>query len=208
VLSFGIYNNDIFDYDINAKKNCIVHSFDPFNEPTRVRNIRSERGWDNKVSIEINSRWFFHSIGITNGERIKGVGKKGGLNTYENILTQLNLIDKVVDVLKIDTEGAEWESIPFIMEKNPDLLCKNVKQLAIETHSWLYNHTHNYRVIQKLEKCFRLYKRDQRFYITLSETEWQTKGFQLPLANFKNEVDLARYLFLYGELYFVNFNFL
>ena len=119
----------------------------------------------------------------------------------------MNLSGKIIDLLKIDTEGAEWESIPYIMSTNPDLLCKYVKQLALETHSWLYTHESNYKVLKSLEVCFRLFRRDQRFYLS-SDSEWNIEEFQLPLNKFKNEVDLARFLFLYGELYFINKNFL
>jgi hypothetical protein len=115
----------------------------------------------------------------------------------------LNLGGKKFDLLKIDTEGAEWESIPYIMSTNPDLLCKYVKQLALETHSWLYTHESNYKVLKSLEVCFRLFRRDQRFYLT-SESEWDIEEFELPLNKFKNEVDLVRFFFLYGDLYFIN----
>jgi hypothetical protein len=210
VLSFGIYNNDMFDEAVNSLLNCVVHSMDPFNEPNRVSEIRdSNSSLKDLVTIKINENWKFHSLGITNGERIRDVKKKGWLDTYENILDYLQLNDKVIDVFKIDVEGAEWESIPFIMSTKPELLCKYVKQMAIETHSWLYTHPSNFKVIKSLEACFRLYKRDQRFYMASGEdTEWQQKDFNLPLNQFKDEVDLARFLFLYGELYFINKNFL
>ena len=147
-------------------------------------------------------------MGITNSERIKNINKIGWLDTYPNILNYLNLNGKIIDIFKIDAEGAEYESIPYIMNTNPDLLCKYVKQIAIETHSWLYNHTFNYQVIQRLELCFRIYKRDQRFYETMVLTEWQVDGFKLELKKFQNEIELAKWLFTYGELYFVNINFL
>ena len=208
VLSFGIYNNDMFDESVNQEMNCTVHSMDPFNEPSRVVELRADNPSKAKaVKIEINKKWTFHSLGITNGERIRDVNKTGWLDTYEHILNYLDLNGKVIDIFKIDTEGAEWESIPYIMSTKPELLCKYVKQIAIETHSWLYTHESNYKVLKSLEVCFRLYRRDQRFYLS-SESEWLIKGFQLPLNKFKNEVDLARFLFLYGELYFINKNFL
>lgn len=116
--------------------------------------------------------------------------------------------EKVIDVLKIDTEGAEWESLPHIMNTYPDLLCKQVKQLALETHSWLYNHTHNYLIIKSLEKCFRMYRRDHRFYLNLEPTEWQLNSFMLDIKKYKDELELAIVLLTYGELYFVNKNFL
>ena len=99
------------------------------------------------------------------------------------------------------------------MSKNPDLLCKYVKQLAIETHPQLDTRdTHqNYKILKSLEVCFRLYKRDHRFQIASGvndKSEWLKKNFQLSLKNFKTEINLSRFLFLYGKLYFVNINFL
>lgn len=114
----------------------------------------------------------------------------------------------MIDVFKLDAEGAEWESLPYIFDTNPGLLCDYVKQIAVETHSWLYNHTLNYQVVSRLEKCFRLFRRDQRFYISLGPTEWQMDSFNLDLKKYKDEVDLAKWLFTYGELYFVNIKFL
>jgi hypothetical protein len=130
------------------------------------------------------------------------------LTTYENILDYINLNGKVIDIFKLDTEGAEWESLPHIMSTNSDLLCKYVKNFALETHSWLYNHTHNYLIVKSLEKCFRMFKRDQRFYLSITGTEWQMNSFMLDIKKFKDEIELATVLFTYGELYFVNINFL
>lgn len=161
-----------------------------------------------EVSVKLGDKWTFHSIGITNAQRIKNKLEIGWLDTFENIINYLNLNGKIIDYLKLDTEGAEWESLPYIMDTNPNLLCDYVKQLGIETHSWLYNHTHNYQVIQRLEKCFRLFRRDHRFYVTLDKTECQTEHFSLNLKSYKDEVELAKVLFTYGELYFVNINFL
>lgn len=183
---------------------------DPFNEPPRVQNLRNSMPELKKaVTLEIRKNWKYHSLGITNAERIRDVKKIGWLDTYEDILNYLGLVNKTIDVFKLDVEGAEWESIPYIMSTKPELLCKYVKQMAIETHSWLYTHPSNYKVLKSLEVCFRLYRRDQRFYISNGDkTEWQMPDFSLPLNKFKDEVDLARFLFLYGELYFINKNFL
>ncbi len=208
VLSFGVNTNDNFESEINKNLNCLIHSFDPFIEPPRIAELRRQKSKESDVTVQVNDNWFFHSMGITNTERIRDKNKKGWLDTYDHILDYINLKGKIIDVFKIDTEGAEWESFPDIMSKDPSLLCNYVKQIAIETHSWLYNHTHNYQVIQSLEKCFRLFRRDHRFYISLGLTEWQMSSFNLDLKKFKDEVELAKVLFTYGELYFINTNFL
>jgi hypothetical protein len=177
ILSFGINKNDRFDQEINERLNCETHSFDPFEEPMRVLEMRSRNGAElkEKVTLKLNTNWFFHSIGITNNARRRNVNKIGWLDTYPNILDHLNLRGRVVDVLKMDVEGAEWESLPYIFETDIGLLCDYVKQIAIETHSWLYNHTHNYLIVKRLEECFRLFRRDHRFYISMPQTEWYIK---------------------------------
>ena len=66
------------------------------------------------VTIEIKPNWFFHSIGITNGERIRDRHTIGWLDTYEHILDYIGLRGKVIDVFKLDAEGAEWYKIKRI----------------------------------------------------------------------------------------------
>ena len=97
--------------------------------------------------------------------------------------------------------------------------CKYVKQFLLETHpprghrknKILYDETF-YKLLRSLEKCFLLFHRDTRFFIgdkfdasTGHITEFQNKaGFLLQIGYFKNEMDLANFMFNYGELYFIN----
>ena len=213
VLSFGINIDDRFDEFVTQELKCVVHSFDPFTEPDRVKKLRdSKAALKNAVTLDINSGWKFHSIGITSENRRTKMNKIGWLDTYKNILDYLNLNEKVIDILKIDIEGGEWDTLPDILEKNPDLLCKYVKQIAIETHPLKpESYVEQYKIIKRMEICFRLFKRDHRFYLSgTAESEWQKEhfDFKLQLNLFKDEVDLARFLFLSGELYFVNIKFL
>ena len=134
------------------------------------------------------------------------------IDTYENILNHLSLHGKTIDILKIDIEFAEYPTLEHILNTNPDLLCKYVKLIAIEIHpnpNSDADHTSAYKLFHRLELCFRLFKRDQRFFFNDNAmTEWQVKNFQINLNRFKNELELAKWLFTYGELYFVNINFL
>ena len=115
VLSFGVNTNDAFEKDISEKLDCLVHSFDPFIQPPRVEQIKQARPHMKKnVTIEIKPNWFFHSIGITNGERIRDRHTIGWLDTYEHILDYIGLRGKVIDVFKLDAEGAEWYKIKRI----------------------------------------------------------------------------------------------
>jgi hypothetical protein len=224
VLSFGVHLDDRFDEFVNQELKCIVHSFDPFTEPDRVKKLRdSIAALKNAVTLDIKSKWKFHSIGITNEKKRTKMNKIGWLDTYKNILDYIDLNEKVIDILKIDIEGIEWKVLPDILDKNPELLCKYVKQIAIETHpfypdsskvgGWARLETHGeiFKIIKGLDICFRLFKRDHRFYLSPTVTsEWQKENsaFKLELHRFKDEVDLARFLLISGELYFINANFL
>lgn len=206
VLSFGVNRNDRFEEDIRNRLNCVVHSFDPFSEPTKVTLIRNGR--KNLTTIEIDpQRWYFHSIGITSSRK-KTANKQPKLETFDEILRVVKLRGKVIDFLKIDTEGAEWDLIEELSQSNSNTLCKYVKQLGFEAHPWLNNNEYNYALVKSLETCFRLFRRDHRFFIELEKTEWQLDEFRLDLKLYRDEIDLARFLFTYGELYFVNVNFL
>jgi hypothetical protein len=58
----------------------MVHMFDPFIEPFDVKKIRqANKINENSISIKMidDKKWYFHSIGITNRERIRDENKKG-----------------------------------------------------------------------------------------------------------------------------------
>ena len=42
----------------------------------------------------------------------------------------------------------------------------------------------------------------------MTEFQYPEGGFKLELKNYKTEIDLINYMLCYGELYFVNRNFL
>ncbi len=126
---------------------------------------------------------------------------------FDQILDMTKTRNKIVDVFKIDIEGPEKGVIETM---DIDYFCKYVKQFMIETHPGFPPD-----LIYKLERCFYLFHRDSRLFLESIRgptgwlTEWQkTGGFSLNLSLFKNEVELSKFLFTKGELYFVNLNFL
>ena len=207
LLSFGSNRRVEFDEFINKELGCIVHSFDPFIEPPIVDSIRSSNlKLKESVTVPINDKWFFHSLGIS--DHSENQNKIKWIDTYENILKYIKLNGKTIDIFKMDIEYAEYSSLTHILNTNPDLLCKYVKQIAIETHP-RSDHTSAFKLFHRLEVCFRLFKRDQRFFFNSNSlTEWQVPNFQINLSKFKTELELAKWLFIYGELYFININFL
>jgi hypothetical protein len=61
-----------------------VHSFDPFTEPERVKKLRdSKASLKNAVTLDIKSKWQFHSICITSEEKRIKINKIGWLDLQE-----------------------------------------------------------------------------------------------------------------------------
>lgn len=114
----------------------------------------------------------------------------------------------MIDILKIDIEGPEKGVI-----ENLDMAyaCKYFKQIVFETHRNV-----RFADLVKLEKCFYLFKRDTRFfeYMVYNNlhgflTEFQApNGYNLNLKSYYNETYLAEFMFVTGELYFANKNFI
>ena len=107
-----------------------------------------------------------------------------------------------------------------------DYLCKHVKQIAIETHPKYALFSKSIKIppgvnfeyvkqLRKLEKCFLLFHRDTRFFSEslfvhgFLKTEFQEpKNFAIDLKNYRDENDLIDYLVTFGEMSFINANFL
>jgi len=117
------------------------------------------------------------------------------------------LTNKTVDIFKMDIENAEWD---FLTNFDIDYACKYFKQFMLETHptDTMFDPL-ELKKLRKLEKCFLLFHRDTRFFVTNDKTEFQLhEEFQLDLEPFENEIVLMNYVISYGELYFLNKNFL
>ena len=85
-----------------------------------------------------------------------------------------------------------------------------IKNFVFETHLNL-----KFNDLVKLEKCFRLFYRTTRFFEahTVGKTgryaEFQDPdGWKINLKKWGNEINLANFMFVSGEIYFVNINFL
>lgn len=213
VLSFGIFTDFLFDEQIRQLYDCNVHSFDPFKEAWLFKNIRkANKELQNSPILKVNEKWHFYRIGISENKSVienKPIDKLsiGDILNTETILEMTNLKNKIIDVVKMDVEGAEKS---FMENLDMEYACRYFKQLLFETH-----HNFIFKDLVKLEKCFRLFRRDTRFHSsnlhgpTGHLTEFQyPKEWNLNLKMFKNEIDLAEYMFLSGELYFININFL
>jgi hypothetical protein len=211
VLSFGINNDYTFDEHIVDVYKCTVHSFDPFIEDIFFAQHRNKTNQPNAVTLKMSSNWSFHRIGIV-GEASERRQKMqlGWMATFDEILNYTQLNSRVIDVLKIDIEGYEGTIIKNI---DVDYFCKYVKQFVLETHPQSLHYV--YAHMRRIEKCFRLFHRDHRFFMgdkwvsTGHITEWQNPaGFSFNINMFKTELELIKHLLSSGELYFINKNFL
>ena len=187
---------------MNEKYQCIVESFDPIIFDQKL--VKPEH--QNLITVNVNKKWRFHKFGIT-GESNSNEIKIGGLERLPSILNYVELTNKVVDVFKMDIENAEWS---VLANFDIDYACKYFKQFMLETHSFNRRFNPFYlEILRKLEKCFLLFRRDTRFFVTQDKTEFQHhKIFKLDLEPFENEIVLINYVITYGELYFLNKNFL
>ena len=136
----------------------------------------------------------------------------------EDIITYTKLNGKVIDIFKMDIELGEWD---FLHNLDVDFMCKHVKQFMLETHTPdatnpLLKLTEALNVMRRLEKCFLLFHRDTRFYRDNRNGAygfWKSE-FQEPFVHkidvneFKSELKIIDFMVTYGELYFVNKNFL
>jgi hypothetical protein len=218
VLSFGIRDDPSFDQAMNGAHGCRVHSFDPYFEDlifTKIRHTDSSVQTAHSPTLAVNEKWTFHRIGIAgvaSSARSVVTGlKMKDLITFEQVLDLTALRGQMIDVLKIDIEGAEQNVLERI---DTEYLCGHVKQFLLETHASLRKVA--VRLLMKLEKCFYLFQRNTRFFFhTLRRkdgaaiTEFESPdGYLLQLSHFKDEIELAWYMLTMGELYFVNLNFL
>jgi len=142
VYSFGINNEFSFDNDMMNKKGCELHCFDP------------SMGWQDK---KMSERMSFYNLGIAGKNYVNHKGWK--LNSLKTIQKNLGLEDRVVEVLKVDTEGAEWEAIPDMVTSGA---LDKVKQFIFEIHFWGAHTPEQHRqwldVINMLrDKGFKLY---------------------------------------------------
>jgi hypothetical protein len=211
VLSFGINHDYSFDKEIMEKYGCNIYSFDLKVETALFKKIRkSNQSLENSVEIQVNEKWKFYKLGI-NGTATEAADlsqlSRGSLLNLADILKLTKLENKVIDVFKMDIEKAEKQVFKTF---DMNFACKYIKQLVFETHRNM-----EFNELKKLEECFLLFHRDTRFFkrgrhpLYGAITEFQDPdGFKLDLKRFGNELKLAAYMFVTGELYFLNRNFL
>ncbi|XP_045164955.2 probable methyltransferase-like protein 24 [Mercenaria mercenaria] len=158
VYSFG--SNFQFDFELSVIRNfkCEVHTFDPSHP---IKNLRFPPG--------IN----FHLTGLWNSSKTNKYGWK--MKSLDDIRRKLNHEKRVIDVLKIDVEGAEWNALPDMFQSG---VLKYVKQLSIEIHVGERN-VGDVSVSQQIKILRRLY--EHGFHIFMQEHNlYSTRRFKYP----------------------------
>ena len=66
VLSFGINDDFTFDYVMNDRFGCDVHSFDPFIEAKYFADIRARKAeFSRSIELDVKPKWKFYRYKIT-----------------------------------------------------------------------------------------------------------------------------------------------
>ncbi|KAK3083994.1 hypothetical protein FSP39_006412 [Pinctada imbricata] len=120
VYSFGIRNDFSFDDDVARRYGCEVHSFDP--------------GMERK-SFRHSDKVFFYDTGIAGKDSDDANWRLRRLSSIKRELnhTNVSMIDfsRRIDILKIDTEGAEWDAL-IDMHQTGEL--GKIPQILLEFH--------------------------------------------------------------------------
>lgn len=149
VYSFGIRDEWSFDERMQDY-GCDVYAFDP-----------SMSKDDHQHSKTI---WFF-KLGLGDEDTDKHSKTSWKMRTLSSIYENLKKKhgDKIIDVLKIDIEFSEWETLPQIYQSG---ILKRVKQIAMDVHmdsrGSLEKYKQYYETIRSLERDHGFYRFSSR----------------------------------------------
>jgi hypothetical protein len=215
VLSISVRESEHFDKEMNSYYGCNVETIDPFIEHVILSDLREKNPiLKNRINLHLNYNWRFQRTDLigTNLPEINSMNinkpKKDGI--LRKIISKTVFENKLIDVIKIDIEKAEW--IIFEDDFDIDYLCKNVKQFIIETHPIQSDpgiNIFHYNNLKKLERCFMLYHRITKvFDHGFQNKNKKNQQIKINLNQFKDELDVIDYILTFGRLYFLNKNFI
>lgn len=212
VYSFGVGHELTFDSHIHEAYSCRVFSFDPYVEAQTFQTIRNAvKQLVPSVQVSVDHNWNFYRLGLSEQRSTTNVNvesaKVGDLMDLKSIFDYTKMKNHIIDVLRIDIGEADQRVMETL---DMDYVCRFVKQFMIKTSLKI-----RFNDLVKLEKCFFLFRRDTRFYIHRTDDEYrgllsefqQPNGFKLDLKLFGDELKLAEFMFVTGELHFLNQNY-
>lgn len=127
VYSMGINDDFSFDDSVASSYGCNVFSFDPTMK---------------KGAHQHSKLVSFYPLGIGGAAGNTGIWhadsskiKPSQLHTLNDIRARLHHTEKVIDVLKIDVEGAEWAALQNMIQERQ---LHNVRQLIVEFHQFQF----------------------------------------------------------------------
>lgn len=139
VYSFGISNESSFESEILLETRCSIYAYDP-----TVKQI----GYPLKST---NPRIHFKSLGIAGTD-------SNSKKTLKTLMEENG--HKFIDILKIDIEGGEYDSLEKMMTDFDHL---PFGQLLVELHNWNWTQRRKNRVIELFKK---LQRRGSRVFST------------------------------------------
>lgn len=119
VYSIGINHDFSFDEEAQRETGCEVHSFDP------------SMGWGDRRR---GDRSWFWNVGVSDKDEDRN-SKGWRMRTLGSMMRGLN--HTRIDVLKMDVEGYEWDSLSQAMK---DGTLSRVDRLMVEIHFWSPRH--------------------------------------------------------------------
>ena len=115
IYSIGIANDWSFDEQVSRTYGCKIYSFDPsINLPNHQH----------------SSKVWFYNVGIGGNNFVNK--QNWTIMTLDAIANMLQHNEQVIDIVKMDAEGAEWDSIQQMVNSG---ILNRVKQLYLEFHS-------------------------------------------------------------------------
>ena len=136
LMSYGIADNTSFEDNFIIRTNKPVYAFDCSVSPDQVLNKK----------INFYSECISSDMYIGNYFKDKSSNVKHRISSYNDQIKRLNLDSKHI-FLKMDIEGAEYESLSFISEHH----MKNMTGIVLELHG-LENEKDRKRALQLLAK--------------------------------------------------------
>lgn len=117
IYSFGVANMWKFDETLARDHGCTVRAFDP--------------SMKDNDHVHLPGPVHFYKLGLAGSNRtLPSNGWK--LFTFQSLLKRFGETDRTIDIVKMDIESSEWESLESMLETG---VLERVKQLMFEVHT-------------------------------------------------------------------------